>query len=90
MGEGSGRGSGRVGSDFWSAIASRVGSTFSRVGSGSRTVDNPDAARAPYVSSRQFLGIIIQTVSHTTLKGISTNRRRSAETLLLDGGVCLT
>ena len=34
MGEGSGRGSGRVGSDFLSAIAGRVGSTFRRVGSG--------------------------------------------------------
>ena len=33
MGEGSGRGSGRVGSDFSSAIAGRVGSTFRRVGS---------------------------------------------------------
>ena len=34
MGEGSGRGSGRVGSDYLSAIAGRVGSTFRRVGSG--------------------------------------------------------
>ena len=34
MEEGSGRGSGRVGSDFLSAIAGRVGSTFRRVGSG--------------------------------------------------------
>ena len=31
-------GSSRVGSDFLSAIASRVGSTFRRVGSGSRKV----------------------------------------------------
>ena len=38
MGEGSGRGSGRVGSDFLSAIAGRVGSTFRRVGSGPRKV----------------------------------------------------
>ena len=34
MGEGSGRGSSRVGSDFLSAIAGRVRSTFRRVGSG--------------------------------------------------------
>ena len=38
MGEGSGRGSGRVGSDILSAIAGRVGSTFCRVGSGPRKV----------------------------------------------------
>ena len=38
IGEGSGRGSGRVGSDFLSAIAGRVGSTFRRVGSGPRKV----------------------------------------------------
>ena len=34
IGKGSGRGSGRVGSDFLSAIAGRVGSTYRRVGSG--------------------------------------------------------
>ena len=34
IGEGSGHGSGWVGSDFLSAIAGRVGSTFRRVGSG--------------------------------------------------------
>ena len=34
MGEGSDRGSGRVGSDFLSAIAGPVGSTFRRVGLG--------------------------------------------------------
>ena len=34
IGEGSGRGSGRVGSDFLSVIAGLVGSTFRRVGSG--------------------------------------------------------
>ena len=38
MGEESGRGSGRVGSEFLSAIAGRVGSTFRRVGSGPRKV----------------------------------------------------
>ena len=38
MGEGEGRGSDRVGSDFLSAIAGRVGSTFRRVGLGPRKV----------------------------------------------------
>ena len=38
IGERSGRGSCRVGSDFLSAIAGRVGSTFRRVGSGPRKV----------------------------------------------------
>ena len=50
IGERSGRGSGRVGSDFLSVIAGRVGSTFRRVGS-SRVqekwpVDNSDLASA--------------------------------------------
>ena len=39
MEEGSGRGSGWVGSDFLSAIAGRVGSTFRRVGSKFRRSD---------------------------------------------------
>ena len=38
MEEGSGHGSGRVGSDFLSAIAGRVESTYRRVGSGPRKV----------------------------------------------------
>ena len=38
MGEGSGRDSGRVGSDFLSAIAGRVGSGQRFVGSGPRKV----------------------------------------------------
>ena len=36
--KGKGRAAGRVGSDFLSAIAGRVGSTFRRVGSGPRKV----------------------------------------------------
>ena len=45
MGEGSGRGSGRVGSDFMSAIAGRVGS--GRVGSGRVNVSTGRVGSGP-------------------------------------------
>ena len=56
MWERSGRGSGRVGSDFLSAIAGRVGSTFRRVGSGrvqeKWPVDNSDVLNPdPFIYS---------------------------------------
>ena len=63
MGEGSGRGSGRVGSDFLSAIAGRsgVGSTFRRVGSGrvqeKWPVDNSDTATLQRKLSFMHVGV---------------------------------